>query len=285
MSEIIEITDDFDLDRIADCGQCFRARRLDDGDWIFVTLNHILRIRQEDTTHYSVSCTRNEWDHIWGMYFDMERDYSSIREDLSAKAGNLSTEAYEFLTQSCECGRGIRILRQDPWEMLATFIISQRKSIPAIRGAVERLAYKFGNNLGCVDDGKDIFSFPSAYELKGASIADFSECSLGYRAPYLEAAVSKTLSGEFDPSVLGGLDDDALFEKLKEIHGVGKKVANCVCLFGYGRTGRAPVDVWIQRAIDEHFGGQDIFPLFGDAAGIVQQYVFYAMKHNDSSNP
>ena len=84
---------------------------------------------------------------------------------------------------------------------------------------------------------------------------------------------------------MGGLDDDALFEKLKEIHGVGKKVANCVCLFGYGRTGRAPVDVWIQRAIDEHFGGQDIFPLFGDAAGIVQQYVFYAMKHNDSSNP
>ncbi len=162
--------------------------------------------------------------------------------------------------------------------MLISFIISQRKSIPAISTAVESLCEKFGDLLGEDAEGK-IYSFPTPERMSLATAEDFKACGLGYRAPYVSDAVEKVLSGDLDLEKIAGYDDEALFEELIKVHGVGKKVANCVLLFAYSRCSRVPVDVWISRAIEEEFGGENIFPVFGENGGIIQQYIFYYEKN------
>jgi N-glycosylase/DNA lyase len=178
-------------------------------------------------------------------------------------------------------GKGLRILRQDPWEMLLTFIISQRKSIPAIASAVEALAARWGEPLPA--EREELFAFPTPEAMAGATEAELRACSLGYRAPYVLDAVRKVTGGEVDLAALGKMEDEALFRALQAIRGVGRKVAECVCLFGYGRLSRVPVDVWIERAIREECGGCEPFSAYGDDAGIMQQYVFYAMRKSRGS--
>ena len=175
-----------------------------------------------------------------------------------------------------EAGAGLRILRQDPWEMLITFILSQRKSIPAITAAVEGLAQRWGTPIRT--ELETLFAFPDPAQLAEATEAELRACALGYRAPYVLDAVRKVSGGELDLEALGDLEDGELFQQLQTVLGVGKKVAECVCLFGYGRLSRVPVDVWIERAIREKCGGCEPFSRFGDDAGVMQQYVFYAMR-------
>ena len=267
MMEIM-IRDDFDLEKIASSGQCFRAKLLDSGMFRFVSGEHVIYIKEAGEHKFSVSCTDDEWKEIWSSYFDLDRSYSSLYYE--------EREKHDFVRRAMECGRGIRILRQDPWEMLVTFIISQRKSIPAISRSVEALAEKYGHPIKT--DYETLYSFPSPREMACASENELKECSLGYRAPYIYDAVQKVSSGRLDLYAIAGFDDAALLQELQTVHGVGKKVANCVSLFGYGRMARVPVDVWIKRAIEEDCCGEDPFPLFEDSAGIIQQYIFYYMK-------
>ena len=154
-----------------------------------------------------------------------------------------------------------------------SFIISQRKSIPAIRTAVEQLARCCGEPL-CAE-GDEVFLFPTPEQLCGLTEAQLTGCGLGYRTRYIQHAAAQAAARTLDLDALAVLPDNALFSRLLTLDGVGKKVANCVCLFGYGRTAMAPIDVWIQRLIDEEFGGRDPFPAYGQQAGIVQQYLFY----------
>ena len=155
-----------------------------------------------------------------------------------------------------------------------SFIISQRKSIPAIRRAVELLSERFGERLGSDSEGP-VYAFPTAEALCCAGEQALQECGLGYRTRYVLHAAQQAAEGTLDLKKLASLPDEALFARLMELDGVGKKVANCVCLFGYGRVGRVPVDVWIERLIRDEFAGQDPFPQFGLEAGIVQQYLFF----------
>lgn len=159
--------------------------------------------------------------------------------------------------------------------MLVTFIISQRKNIPAISKSVDHIAERYGRPI--VTEFETVHAFPTPEELSAASEEDLRGCSLGYRAPYVADAVRLVLSGELDLEAVAKLGDEELFEELKKVHGVGKKVANCICLFAYGRTGLVPVDVWIARAIEQECEGVDPFAAFGDDAGIIQQYVFFYM--------
>ena len=165
--------------------------------------------------------------------------------------------------------------------MLITFLISQRKSIPAIRTAVEHLARCCGEPLSA--EGDEVFLFPTPQQLCGLSEAQLMGCGLGYRTRYIQNAAAQASSGALDLGALAALPDDVLFSRLLELDGVGKKVANCVCLFGYGRTAMAPIDVWIQRLIDEEFGGRDPFPSYDQQAGIVQQYLFYYKRSTSRS--
>lgn len=264
----IEILDDFDMEKIASCGQCFRARRLEDGSFRFVSGDHVIYMKETGAHQFTVSCTEDEWKDIWIGYFDLGRSYKNLYYKERKK--------HDFVRKAMDCGRGLRILRQDPWEMLVTFLISQRKSIPAISRSVEALADKYGHPIKT--DYEILHSFPTPEEMADASIEELQKCSLGYRAPYIYDAIRKVTSGTLDLSALADYRDEELFEQLQTVHGVGKKVANCICLFGYGRMARVPVDVWIARAVDEDCCGEDPFALFEDNAGIIQQYIFYYKK-------
>ena len=265
----IEIRDDFDLEKIATCGQCFRAKVIDSGLFRFVSGDYVIYIKDIGDHQFSVSCTKDKWEKIWTSYFDLNRSYQDIYYE--------EREKHDFVREAMDCGRGLRILRQDPWEMLITFIISQRKSIPAISKSVEALAEKYGHPIET--DYETIYSFPTPEEMAHASIDDLQKCSLGYRTPYIYDAIQKVVSGQLNLNAIADYSDEELFNELLTVHGVGKKVANCVCLFGYGRMARVPVDVWISRAVEEDCCGEDPFGLFEENAGIIQQYIFYYKKN------
>lgn len=265
----IEILDDFDLEKTASCGQCFRAKTVDGGLFRFVSGDHVVYIKELGDHQFSVSCTENEWKETWSRYFDLERSYKNLYYE--------ERDKHDFVRMAMDCGRGIRILRQDPWEMLVTFILSQRKSIPAISKAVEALSEKYGHPIET--DHEVIYSFPTAVEMADATVDGLQKCGLGYRVPYIYDAVQRVNSGTLNLKTLADYNDEELFQELQTVQGVGKKVANCICLFGYGRFGRVPVDVWIARAVEEDCCGEDPFLLFGNNAGIIQQYVFYYMKN------
>ena len=263
----VTIDDDLDLGKIIDSGQCFRPKRTGDNEFLFVTGDHRVTItdktpcRKDKTpdmaTTLSVSCTPKEWEEIWHPYFDLDTNYRSIRKSIPKK------DAY--LTEAAMTGAGIRILRQDKFETLISFIISQRKSIPAIRTAVEKLTDLYG---------RDGF-FPKPEDMLAATHEELVSCGLGYRVPYIRDAICRIATGDTDLESLDDLPDEELFEALKSFAGVGDKVANCVALFAYHRTGRAPVDTWIARIINDRYGGINPFPQYGPVAGIMQQYMFY----------
>ena len=267
---IVEIEDDLDLGKIAASGQCFRVKSLPDGGFSFITGNHLLHIRKETDRSYSISCDRAEWEQIWRPYFDLDRDYSAIRRKMRG--------ADDFLDKAMDYGRGLRILRQDPWEMLITFIISQRKSIPSISRAVETLSERYGQEI--FSPLEEIKAFPSPRELSSASVEDLQSCGLGYRAPYVHDATCRVTENILNLDKLSLMDDGGMLEELMKVHGVGIKVANCVCLFGYGRMGCVPIDTWISKTIRENFKNENPFPALGENAGIMQQYVFFYVRSN-----
>ncbi|HPS82454.1 MAG TPA: hypothetical protein PLP25_11415, partial [Candidatus Limiplasma sp.] len=175
-----------------------------------------------------------------------------------------------YLSRAIERSRGLRILRQEPWETLCGFILSQRKNLKAIRAGMEALCNAFGAPVA----GTSRKAFPTAERMARATEAELRACGLGYRAPYLLDAARNVASGQVDLAALVGLSDEALLSVLTGIHGVGVKVANCVMLFAYHRLSRAPVDVWINRVIGEIYGGRSPFEDYGEFAGVYQQYLF-----------
>lgn len=292
----IEIADDLDLEKIRISGQCFRVKKMDDDAYRFITGDDVLYIKElnetamdpskrardpHDPKHeqqsihsYEISCDKDTWQRVWHPYFDLDRNYANIRKEaLNA----CSPENKAFIENSIDAGYGIRILNQDAWEMLVTFIISQRKNMPAIAKSVEAISNKFGEPI--TTDRETIYAFPTAEALAQATEDDLRKCSLGYRAPYVLDAARKVTSGDLDLQAISTMQDDELFEKLQMVHGVGKKVANCICLFGYARHALVPVDVWIARAIETECCGVDPFEQFGEYAGIIQQYVFFNMTN------
>lgn len=267
--KMIEIQDDFDLEKITSCGQCFRVKKYEDETYRFITEDHVLYIRKLPDNTYWISCSIKEWNQVWTDYFDLSRNYRNLRK--------IADGRNDFIEKAMEYGLGLRVLHQKPWEMLITFIISQRKNIPAISKSVEALAKNYGHTI--TTDFGTVSSFPTPKELSKASIEDLCSCSLGYRAAYVKDAVERVVSGRLDLEKIAEYEDEKLFQELMKVYGVGKKVANCVCLFGYGRSSRVPIDIWISRAIQEEFNGEDPFSAFGEDAGIIQQYVFYYKKN------
>lgn len=266
----LTISDDLNLTKIALSGQCFRIRRFDDGTFRFITEGNILYIRELSPTRFDADCTPEQWETVWVRYFDLSRSYEKIRASIP--------EDDSYMRRAAEAGKGIRILRQSPWETLVAFIISQRKSIPAIQGAVELLAERYGKTITTTRETVRVFPDPA--EMADADTGTLVACKLGYRSSYVLDAIEKTNTGALDLNAIAEYADAELLERLRSVCGVGNKVANCVALFAYGRTGLAPVDTWIGKVIRSEYAGKNPFPAYGDAAGIMQQYMFYdALKH------
>ncbi len=259
----ITISDDFDLNKIAESGQCFRANPEGSG-YRFIAGDREILIKKAAEKEYDISVSEREWHDFWEDYFDLGRNYELIRR---------SAKNDRFMARACEAGKGIRILRQDPWEMLISFIISQRKSIPAIKTSIERLCTCFGAKK------KDYYAFPTPKELYNADPEKLASCGLGYRLPYITAAAKAVYLNDFSLEDIKTLPDNELLEALKTLCGVGDKVANCIMLFAYGRTASVPIDTWVKKIIEEDYGGINPFPAYKENGGIMQQYAFYYKRH------
>lgn len=269
----ISINDSFDLQKIADSGQCFRVKVFDDQTFRFITGSHILYIRQISPGLYDVSCSLEEWNEVWHHYFDFDRSYSQLREAIP--------EDDPFLLKAYQEGVGIRILKQEHWETLITFIISQRKSIPAIKQSVELLCRTFGSPVSTPRE--TVYTFPSADRMKHISLEDLKPMKVGYRDKYIIDAIQKVAGQSMNLNELENDSDTDLFKALCSVKGVGPKVASCIGLFSYSRTSWAPVDTWIQKVIDTYYDGKNPFPAYESNAGIMQQYLFYySIKHKEA---
>lgn len=249
---------DFDLQKIMKSGQVFRMTKEGEAYQI-ISSDKLLRL----------SSIEDVPDGYWHNYFDLERDYAAIR--------NAACGKYPFIDECMQFGEGLRILRQDPWEMVITFIISQRRSMTSIATCVERLCQKFGTKLSVEVNGEPVnyHAFPTPEQLCEASEAAIQSCGVGYRASYIKDAAAKIASGEINLSRCQTWTDAELKNELLSIKGVGEKVANCIMLFGFARTSCAPIDVWIDRVIKNDLEGHNPFPEYGDVAGIIQQYLFF----------
>ena len=255
---------DLDIKKIAESGQCFRMDETGAGHYTLVAMGHVLEM-DALPGGCVLHCTVKQYEEIWKAYFDMETDYAAFRAAIPASDG--------FLTKAAEAGRGIRILRQQPWEMLITFIISQRKSIPAIKRCVQQLCLRAGKPIRHA--GHVFFAFPTPRRLAGLSMDELAACGLGYRAGYVHAAARLAASGALDLAALCQAENAALQQALLAVPGVGAKVANCVMLFGYHRLDGFPRDVWINRVIEEEYGGHFNLAPYAGFEGVMQQYMFY----------
>ena len=299
---------DYSLRDTLECGQCFRYQLLTERDgyaeYMTVVGDVLVFVGQRDRDElifFGVS--EEEFDKYLVPYFALGEDYGAIRADITSRTDS------EFLKNAVAFGDGIRILSQEPWEALFSFIVSQNNNIPRIRKIVAAISAAYGTNLaekrgvslcpktcgGCVKNGGKLdtgacascgmcYSFPSA-----ESVASDPSLLLpshpGFRYRYLVDAAEKVSSGAVD---LDGIKSAASYaytvEALKGIIGVGDKVASCTALFGFGNLEAFPIDVWMKRAIDEYFGGKLDHASLGAYAGVAQQYIFHYIRHITDQN-
>ena len=264
---IITIEDDFDLLKIAESGQCFRFNRCEGGYSVAAGDRHVY-VKELGKSRYEFDCSESEFEDFWREYFDLGTGYADIRKKIDKKRD-------EYLYNASEYGRGIRILKQDPWEMLISFIISQRKNIPAIKASIEKLCALAGRKIATGPDGKAIYSFPGPEALASLSMEQLSGCSLGYRDKYVHQAAQDVASGAVDLEAFRELDDEALMQELLKLYGVGVKVANCEILFGYHRLDAFPKDVWINRVLEQQYPEGFLFDEYAPYNGVMQQYLFF----------
>jgi len=255
---------DLDLAQTLDCGQSFRWVEMDKG-FKGIAYNKEVTMRLDGDTLFIDNASEDDFEKIWRSYLDLDLDYGKIREEIS--------ELHPILKEASEYASGIRILRQEPWEALCTFIISQNNNIKRIKGIVARLCENFGDKVG------GGYSFPSAERLSELDLEDLAELRAGFRNKYIIDAAKKVASGEANLELCRTLPYDEAREELMKIKGVGVKVADCALLFGMHRVEAFPVDVWMKRALETLF--PDMTPDdFGDYAGIAQQYIFhYSRMH------
>ncbi len=259
-------TDDFDPRIIMNSGQCFRMVEAPDGLFELIAFGHRLTLRREGPRTVQLHCTPEAYESLWRPYFDLDTDYAAIAAAAPA--------ADAYLARALMASRGLRILRQEPWETLCAFILSQRKHMKAIRACVEALCDRYGEAL----PGTARRAFPTPEALAARSEAELRACGLGYRAPYVLDAARRVADGRLNLLALAALPDAILLPALASVHGVGVKVAECVMLFAYARRARVPIDVWIRRVIDLRYGGVSPFPGYGPNAGVYQQYMFLLEK-------
>ena len=239
------------LHQIANSGQCFRWQQINDNTYKIPAFGKELTISQ-DRDLFTLSCDENEWDIIWRNYFDLDTDYDEVEEIIKYLDDDFFKAAYQF-------GSGIRILRQDLWEVIISFIISQNNNIPRIKKSIQKICDEVGGR------------FPNRFEL---SRIDLSNKGLGYRDKYLINAVMWDFWKFADPLLVLNTIENPKIELMK-IKGIGNKVADCICLFALHRLNSFPQDTHIKKIIDREYGGK--LPKWANSkyAGLFQQYIFY----------
>lgn len=276
---IIDKIDAFELRDIFDCGQCFRWDKEDNGSYTGVVKNGVLNVNCDSEKIYFKGTLDCDIKQFVNRYFDLNRDYESIKRELSKIDTHMS--------ESIKYGKGIRILNQDLWETIISFIISANNNIPRIKGIINRLSTKYGTKVEF--ENRNYFLFPTPDQLKYVTIPEFRQLGLGFRDVRLYETTQKILDGEINFSALYELDTPSVRAKLLELSGVGPKVADCILLFSdLKRFDIFPIDVWVRRVMNDLYiknpdekkvSKKDInkiaFDKFGKMPGLAQQYLFY----------
>ena len=270
----------FDIFKSFDCGQCFRFDRVElfgnkyefggvaNGRYVVFAQNHPREL-------IIYNATGEDYLNIWRHYLSLDSDYEKINEEISSALN------HSHMDKAIDYGRGIRILRQDSWEALCSFIISQNNNIPRIKKIIASLCQKYGESV-CYFGG-EAYAFPEASRLLEAGEAEIFALKTGFRAKYIIDACQRVTSGEIDLSRVAGEESfDTCVSNLSKIKGVGIKVASCALLFGFDKTEAFPIDVWIKRVIDCRFDGKIDINALGKNAGIAQQYLFYYERYNSN---
>ena len=256
-------SDDFDLQRIFECGQCFRWNADENGVYTGVAFGRAAKIYREGDSVF-ISGKTEDFENIWCGYFDLKRSYAEIRAGLGID---------DYMKEASSFGAGIRILYQDKWEALCSFIISQNNNIPRIKKTVEKLCEMFGEKIELF--GETYYTFPEASKIAVLSEENLAPLRAGYRAEYIIGAAKKVASGEIDLDAVSKMSPEDACKTLKTIKGVGDKVANCVVLFGLQMLDAFPIDVWMKKALNAHYKEGFDPKIFAPYAGIAQQYMFY----------
>lgn len=272
---ILEDIENFDAKAIFTCGQAFRWYEEKDGSFTTVHLGRVLNVLNEDDKVIFKGTNLEEFNEIWIDYFDLNTDYQSIRKSL---ANN------KILANAMEYGKGIRILNQNHFEMLISFIISANNMIPRIRKSIEVISMRYGKFI-CEDENRKYYSFPTVEELSKATVEELREfAKVGFRDKRIFDTVNMIKNENIDLDSFENLKTDNLREELLKFSGVGNKVADCIMLFSYKRGEVFPVDVWIKRVMEELFIkeetpvkkiSKEADRIFGKYAGYAQQYLFY----------
>ncbi len=295
---VIKDASNFNIKQTFECGQCFRWEITESGSYIGVAFGRVIEVSQEGNDVIIYNTNKEDFENIWVDYFDLERDYSKVKEALSWD---------DTLKSAVEYGYGIRILNQDPFELVVSFIISARNSIPVISKTIKKISERWGKAIDY--KGNTYYSFPTIESLAKASVDEIRETGASFRSKYIYDTTQKIYKCElakegkleaskeeieeilekYDLEKIMAMDADGCHKGLQEFMGIGAKVADCIMLFSMKKSSAFPVDVWVKRAMMHFYGADDaslnkirIFARerFGEYSGFAQQYLFYYAREN-----
>ena len=272
----------FSIPQICMSGQCFRLDPVSGDTYELIASDRYLRIkveegapsgaadggegRKDEAGRTVLYCSSEEYESFWKRYFDLDTSYEEYLAGIDPKD--------EYLRTAAQFGSGIRILRQDVWEMIITFILSQQNNIPRIKGLIQAVSGKYGQKMETAD-GKLYDAFPTPEQLADASEEELRALKLGYRSRYICGTARMIADGEVKLDELKNMDYPEARAELMKLPGIGGKVADCICLFALHQMDAFPVDTHIQKVLDTKYGGKFPFEKYKGCAGIMQQYIFY----------
>ncbi len=279
----------FDVEKTFDCGQCFRfepvAASAHEKEFAGCAYGKYISVAQDGDTVYIYNSTLDEYESIWVKYLGLDRDYDTINQNI------LSLSQNPALASAVEVASGIRILHQEGWEAVCSFIISQNNNIPRIKKLVEALCRRCGDKIDVsmmqdhvADAHKTpdmtVYSFPSPDRILPLGIEGLAELKVGFRAKYIFDAASRAMYGEINFELLeNSRSTRDCIEHLCTVKGIGIKVASCALLFGFARLDAFPIDVWIKKVMAKYFDADFDPTSLGEYAGIAQQYLFYYERY------
>lgn len=296
---IIQGVKNFNIKQILECGQCFRWEKISDNNYIIIAYRRVIEVLQNNDEVVILNSNEEDFNNIWKNYFDLERNYDEIKDVLAKD---------EILRKSVEFGYGIRILNQDPFEILISFIISARNSIPSIKKTVKKICEKWGEKIEY--KGNEYYTFPTPKAIKEAKLEEIQETGASFRSKYIVDTIKKVNEAievkedmkadpskyeerpeilDFDLEYIKSLGDDECHIALQKFMGVGAKVADCIMLFSMAKHSSFPVDVWVKRAMIHFYVAPDVSlnkmrifarDKFGALSGMAQQYLFYYAREN-----
>lgn len=271
---------DFNIVHTLECGQCFRWKKEEDGSYTGVIKEGVINIKADENNKTIFSCEiKEDLQNCLEDYFDIKTDYSTIKEIISINDENM--------VKAIEYGYGIRILKQDPWEMLISYIISAANNIPRISKTIENISKAYGKKI--IFKKEEYYLFPTPEELSKASVEDLRKLNLGFRDKYVYNACRAVIEGKLKLEEIEKMPYKEAKKELMKLDGVGAKVADCILLFSMNKIEAFPIDTWIKKVMIKLYNTKENLKdiekcaeeRFGKYAGIAQQYLFYYMRENN----